>query len=184
MVKEIHKAARLYEKQGYKVVVIGDKKHDEVLGIMGQLRSSVVIVESLADVSARRFKSTDKVAILVQSTQNIDEVMPIVDKIKSLAGKVKFSNTICQPTRIKQKEIKTLPLENDLILVIGSKHSANTQRLYEIAYSLNPRTYWIEDAGDIMPSWFKGVLSVGVTAGASTPDSLIRSVVENIKNNF
>ena len=82
---------------------------------------------------------------------------------------------------IKQKEIKTMPLENDVMLIIGSKHSANTKRLYELSYALNKSSYWIETKKDLDPKWFKGVKSVGVTAGASTPENITDDIVKAIK---
>ena len=102
--------------------------------------------------------------------------------IKPLIKEVEFYNTICRPTRVKQEEIKTLTLQNDLVIIIGSKTSANTRRLYEISRSLNKRSYWVASKKGLHAEWFKGVASVGITAGASTPEATTREVVEFIEN--
>ena len=95
--------------------------------------------------------------------------------------KLKLFNTVYKPTQTKQKEIKTLPLKNDVMLIIGSKTSANTKRLYEISKSLNKNTHWIQSKKDIKPSWFKNAKKVGITAGASTPSSTIQAVITQLK---
>lgn len=177
MVKEIHKIAKGMEKKGYKIIVIGDKKHDEVRGIMGQLKGRAIVIDSVKNIPKVKIKSA---GVMVQSTQNIDEVKKIVGRLKKICAKIEFHNTICRPTRLKQEELKKMPLENDVMIVIGSKTSANTRRLYEIAKSLNKHSYWIVSKKEINTGWFKGVKSAGVTAGASTPDDTTYEVVKYI----
>ncbi|MBN2482862.1 MAG: 4-hydroxy-3-methylbut-2-enyl diphosphate reductase [Candidatus Omnitrophica bacterium] len=181
MVKEIHTLAHTAERQGYTVIIIGDKKHDEVQGIIGQLQSNALVIDYLKNIPTRKLTSLTKAAVVVQSTQNMEKVLEIVDKIKKYVPDLKFFNTICNPTRIKQKEILTLPLENDVILVIGSKMSANTRRLYELARGLNRRTYWIQSKKELRKRWFKNTRSVGITAGASTPDKITNEIVAYLK---
>jgi len=181
MVKEIHKIAQDGEKKGYAIIVIGDKKHDEVLGILGQLKRNALVIDSLKNIPAARLKKIKKARIVVQSTQNLEKVMPIVEKIKSFIKTVDFVNTICKPTKIKQKEIKELPVKNDVMIIIGSKKSANTKRLYQISRSLNKKSHWIGSKKEIKRSWFKNAKSVGITAGASTPAYVTRDIVEYIK---
>jgi 4-hydroxy-3-methylbut-2-enyl diphosphate reductase len=182
MVKEIHQIAKKYQKKGYKMIIVGDKKHDEVQGIVGQLDKKPLVLSPKAKIEKRMFRSFKKAAVISQSTQNIDEVKNIVYKIKRYIPHLEFIDTICKPTRQKQNEVKTMPYNNDLILVIGSKASANTKRLYQISKKINPRTYWIENDKKINPGWFKDVKSVGITAGASTPENIIHSVVNKLKN--
>lgn len=181
MVKEIHKIAQSIEKKGRKIIVIGDKKHDEVKGIVGQLKGKALVVDKMKNLNPNLLKKIKKVAIVVQSTQNIEETLKIVEKIKSYIGDLKFFNTICRPTRIKQEEVKIMSLKNDIMIIIGSKSSANTKRLYEISRSLNKKSYWIESKNNVRLSWFKGIKRVGVTAGASTPDATTEKVVNYIK---
>lgn len=182
MVKEIHRTAIKAENQGYTIIVIGDKKHDEVRGIIGQLRTKTIVVSPKEKFPLSRIKKLKKAAVVVQSTQDYEKVLPVVDMLKQYIQDVRFFNTICRPTRIKQQEMKCLPRENDVMLVIGSKTSANTKRLFEISKSLNKNSYWIQSKNDLQTKWFKGTRSVGITAGASTPDETTEAVVASLKN--
>jgi 4-hydroxy-3-methylbut-2-enyl diphosphate reductase len=181
MVKEIHKIVRSAERYGYRIIVIGDKKHDEVQGIIGQLKKRAIVIEDIQNIPRGRLKKIRKACVVVQSTQNLEKVAKIIAALKPHIKELKFFNTICRPTRIKQQEIKNMPLKNDAMIIIGSKTSANTKRLYEISKSLNERSYWIQSKKDIKPVWFKGVNSVGITAGASTPDDTTKEVIAYLK---
>lgn len=180
MVKEIHKTAQKYEKKGYQIIVIGDKKHAEVQGIVGQLEKKATVVPPSSKLKKENFFKIKKAAIVVQSTQNCTRVEKMFTKLEKYIPDLKFINTICAPTRRKQEEIKKMPLSNDLILIVGSKTSANTKRLYQIAKKINPHTHWIENEHEINPSWLKKVKTVGITAGSSTPKRLIDSVFRKI----
>ncbi|MEI6126727.1 MAG: 4-hydroxy-3-methylbut-2-enyl diphosphate reductase [Pseudomonadota bacterium] len=181
MVKEIHMIAEERQKEGYRIIIIGDKDHEEVEGIKGQVLSPALVIDSIDHIPLDRIKKIDRAAIVVQSTQNLDNVLKIVELLKPQIKDLKFYNTICKATTTRQDEIKILPLENDTVLVIGSKTSANTKRLYEIARSLNKRSYWIQTKDDIEREWFQGVATVGITAGASTPEATIKSVVAYVE---
>lgn len=182
MVKEIHDIARKAEGAGRTVIIVGDKNHDEVIGIAGQLSSRHFIISGPLDIPLELLRGIEKATLVVQSTQNIDNVLAILRKLTQIIPDVAFKNTICMPTKIKQEEARTLPLENDVVLVIGSPTSANTKRLYEISKDLNPKTYWIQSADDIKKEWFASCENVGVTAGASTPEGTIEAVVEKLKS--
>ncbi len=177
MVKEIHNIAARMESKGYQIIVVGDKKHDEVLGIIGQLRNKAIVIDDIKLIDQDKIRKIDKACVVVQSTQNLETVTDIVGFLKKRIKELKFFNTICGPTRMKQEEIKKIPLNNDAVVIIGSKKSANTRRLYEIAKSINPRSYWINSKEEIRPAWFKLVNSIGVTAGASTPETTIQDIV-------
>ncbi|MCF7916378.1 MAG: 4-hydroxy-3-methylbut-2-enyl diphosphate reductase [Candidatus Omnitrophica bacterium] len=181
MVKEIHKIAQNQEKKGYTIIVIGDKNHDEVKGIVGQLNKQAIVISPNLPIKSKQFKNIDKAAIVTQSTQNIEKVKKIVDKINKYIPDLKFINTICGPTQQKQNEIKNIAKNNEIVLIIGSKMSANTKRLYQISKNINFRTYWIENKNNIQLSWLEGINSVGIAAGASTPENIINSTVEKIK---
>jgi 4-hydroxy-3-methylbut-2-enyl diphosphate reductase len=181
MVKEIHRIAQRAEQRGYRIIVVGDKNHDEVKGISGQLKKQAMVVESGKEVPPHKIKRIGKAAVLVQSTQNLEKVLKTVQSLKRHIRQLKFYNTICRPTRIKQEEIKRLPLENDLVVIIGSRTSANTKRLYQIARALNKKTYWVQSKAEVKSGWFKGAGSVGIASGASTPDSTTRAVVEKVR---
>jgi 4-hydroxy-3-methylbut-2-enyl diphosphate reductase len=182
MVKEIHKIAKISKKEGCEVIIIGDKKHDEVRGIMGQLQDKAVVIDSIKKIPLTKLKKVKKACVVVQSTQNMDKTIPIVDILKKHINDLKFFNTICRPTRVKQKEIKAMPLKNDLIIIIGSRTSANTKRLYQISKSLNKRSYWIQSRDEIKKEWFSNAQSVGIMAGASTPDYTTKDVIKYIKS--
>lgn len=181
MVREIHRIVRAMDRQERRVIVIGDRRHDEVLGIIGQIAHRAVIIDHAEHIPWKALHHVRKAAIVVQSTQNLDRVLPIVEQLKARIADVRFFNTICKPTRMKQEEIKVLPLQNDAILIIGSRTSANTKRLYEISKALNSRTHWIQSAQELDPRWFKKVRSLGITAGASTPETTTRDVIARIR---
>ncbi|KPK97964.1 MAG: hypothetical protein AMJ95_06525 [Omnitrophica WOR_2 bacterium SM23_72] len=181
MVKEIHKIAKNMENKGYTILIIGDKNHDEVRGILGQLKRRSFIIEHLQGIPKEKIRKLKKVCAVVQSTQNLDKVLEIIEILKSCSRNLKFFNTICHPTRVKQQEIKRMPLENDVMIIIGSKASANTRRLFEISKSLNPRTYWVNSKRELRQGWFRKAKSVGITAGASTPEATTQSIVRYLK---
>jgi 4-hydroxy-3-methylbut-2-enyl diphosphate reductase len=182
MVREIHKIATGLEKQGYKIIIIGDLNHSEVQGIVGQLQHKAIVIDSVKNIPLKKIKAIKKAGVVVQSTQNLDKALAIVSVLKKYIKDLNFRNTICQPTRTKQEEIKLLPQENDVMVIIGSKTSANTKRLYEISKSVNKRSYWVRSKLDVKPIWFRNAKTVGVTAGASTPDSTTQEVIEYIKS--
>jgi 4-hydroxy-3-methylbut-2-en-1-yl diphosphate reductase len=181
MVKEIHKITQEMDRKGYKIIVIGDRKHDEVQGIVGQISSKAIVIDVARGIPLKIIKIIDKACIVAQSTQNLEKVLRLVSALKLHIKDLEFFNTICMPTRMKQKEIKKMPLENDVMIIIGSKTSANTRRLYEISKSLNPHTYWVSSRKEIRRNWFRHVKSIGVTAGASTPDSTTSDVVKYLR---
>ncbi|MDD5005504.1 MAG: 4-hydroxy-3-methylbut-2-enyl diphosphate reductase [Candidatus Omnitrophica bacterium] len=181
MVKEIHKIVVEMERQGRKIIIIGDNKHQEVSGIIGQLNHKAIVIDSIKHIPFKKIKIIKKAAVVVQSTQNLERTLLIVDILKQYIRDLKFFNTICRPTRTKQQEIKVMPLENDLMIIIGSKTSANTKRLYEICKSFNRRTYWVRSKDNVEPKWFRNVKTVGITAGASTPDYTTQEVIEYIR---
>lgn len=182
MVKEIHKIARKMEKDGYPIIIIGDKRHDEVQGTIGQLENKATVIDCKKRIPLKTIKKLKKATVIVQSTQQIDRVLELADTLKTYIKGLRFFNTVCRPTRAKQEEIKTLPLENDVVIIIGSQTSANTKRLYEIAKSINRRSFWVHAKSKLRRQWFKNVKSVGIMAGASTPDATTRSVINQIRN--
>lgn len=181
MVKEIHKIVIDMDKKGYKILVIGDHKHDEVQGIIGQIPRKAIVLENAEDIKAKITHRLPKAAVVVQSTQNLEKVLKMQNILKDLVEDLRFFNTICAPTRMKQEEIKSLAKGNDCVIIIGSKESANTKRLYEIAKSINPNSYWVNSTADIQKAWFGKIETVGITAGASTPDETIEEIKDHIR---
>jgi len=181
MVKDIHKIARNLDDKGYRVIVIGDKLHDEVQGIAGQLKHKAIVIDELEDIPLKKIKTIPRAGVVVQSTQNLDKALKILEVLRKNIRELEFHNTICNPTRIKQVEIKTMPLENDLMIIIGSKASANTKRLFEISRALNKKSYWVSSSKEIKKNWLAKAKSAGITAGASTPESTIKEIIQKIK---
>jgi 4-hydroxy-3-methylbut-2-enyl diphosphate reductase len=182
MVTEIHNIVKKMENSGYKIIIIGDENHAEVKGIAGQLSEKPFIISSKDSIPYQETNQIKKAAIVIQSTQMIETAEEIHDALKPNIAELKFFNTICKTTKSKQAEIKTLPLENDVVIIIGSKTSANTNRLYQTSKSLNEKTYQVMSEKEIDPSWFKGAEKVGVSAGASTPDEAIERVINYLKS--
>lgn len=180
MVKNIHRIAQDMEDKGYQIIIIGDKDHTEVKGIIGQLRKKALVIEKIQEVPLK-VKRIRKACVVAQSTQDLEATLKIVNSLKEFIPALKFFNTICGPTRIKQTEIKSMAGRNDLMIIVGSKKSANTKRLYEIARSLNKRSYWISSKKQLKPIWFKDIKTVGLTAGASTPEWIVKEIVEYLK---
>jgi len=182
MVKEIHSIAQEYENKKYTIIIIGDKKHDEVIGIRGNLETEPIIIAQKKEINAKIFARVSKAAVVVQSTQNLDKVLDMVEKLEKYIKKVTFCNTICLPTRLKQKEIQQLPATQDMMIIIGAKSSANTKRLYELSKKINPNTYWVNAKKDIRKSWFKNKEKIGIGAGASTPEYIIKEIASYIRS--
>ena len=179
LVLEIHRIARQLQEEGYRVVVIGDHDHDEVIGIAGQVQAPI-IVSSPEEVD-QVIDHLPRIGVVVQSTQNIENVQQIICKLSGKCRELRFINTICYTTKNHQRDIRELPIKNDIMIIIGSFTSANTCRLAEISRKLNPRTYQVESAADVKVEWFHGINSVGVSAGASTPNGIMQEVIEKIR---
>jgi len=180
MVREIHCKAVKMERSGRAIIIIGDPGHDEVKGILGRLRGKAVVVSGPGDIPGTAKSLPRRAGVVVQSTQNTETVGLIEETLRAAIPDLVFCDTICRPTRMKQAEVRRMPARNDVMIVIGSGGSANTRRLYEISRGINPRSYRIASAGELRSEWFAGARSVGVTAGASTPDRVIDSVVKGI----
>jgi len=176
LVKDIHDKARLLENEDRQVFIIGDHGHDEVEGIASQIENPVVISES-DDIPNKKIA---KAGVVVQSTQDISDVQKIIDHLITIVDDLRIFNTICAPTRNRQQAVKQLSQKNDLVIIIGSFTSANTTRLAQVARTINPNTKQVEGADDLKPNWFKNIKSVGISAGASTPDNIINEVKRKI----
>lgn len=179
LVLEIHEIVRDMDHEGYRVAVIGDHGHDEVRGIAGQTKDAIVIscAEEVEKAIPRKIK---KLGVVVQSTQNIDNVKAVMTQLISRVDELKFVNTICGPTKAYQREIRHMPLENDVMLIVGSFTSANTCRLTEISKSMNSRSYQVQSPEDVDVNWFENSENIGISSGASTPDWIIQSVVDRV----
>ena len=181
-VKAVHEAVTKLVREGYFVVIIGEKNHPEVIGAYGYLKDGGgegVIVETFEDIEW--VKDKEKVGIVSQTTQHEEFFKRIVGEISVWVKELKVINTICNATSERQEGVYELAPKVDVMIVVGGKNSGNTRRLYNIARSLNDRSYHIETADELEEEWFKGANKVGITAGASTPDWIIESVRKRIK---
>ncbi len=161
------------------MIVIGDRNHDEVAGIVSRL-SEPCVVESPDDI--HNCTPKQRTGVVIQSTQRIESVQKILPLLLTKSRDCRIINTICEPTRKNQTEIVSLAQNNDCVIVIGDPASANSNRLFEVALSLNKNAYMVSSHKDIDPTWFRDCASVGITAGASTPGYLIDEIIEYIKN--
>ncbi len=178
LVHEIHEEVREMEQEGRQIYIIGDKGHDEVVGIMSQVKKPILIS---TPEEARALRKKKRGGVVSQSTQMVENVQEIISILMMKIKDLRFVNTICHPTRQNQTELKELATANEVMIVIGSFTSANTKRLTSIATTLNENSHQVEGAGDLNPEWFKDIRSVGVHAGASTPDNTIEEVLDRIK---
>ncbi len=180
-VKKAQKCGRDLVKNGYELVIIGEKDHPEVVGILAHAAAYAHVIDDPDQLVGLNLKR--KVGVVVQTTQPIAKVKSITAKLLEAAKELKVYNTICDATTNRQAAAAELALRVDLMLVVGSKASANTTRLAEISKAINPKSYHIESLDDIDLFWFCGADSVGITAGASAPVWIIdevRDLIEKI----
>ena len=178
LVEEIHDEVKKLSKDGRKIIVIGDHGHDEVVGIASQV-SDAIIVSNIEE--AMRLRKMKKAGVVSQSTQTIENVQKIISIIMTKVYDLNFVNTICFPTKRNQNQIKDLAKQCDVMIVIGSFTSANSKRLALLAEEINDRSYQVTNADEIKVEWFNGAKTVGLSAGASTPDNIIDDVLNKIK---
>jgi len=171
--------AELLQKEGYQVVVIGEKQHPEVQSILGYAGDDAVVVETAEDVEGMKFQY--RLGVVAQTTQSYSNFSEIVLKLLSLSKELKVFNTICHSTKERQDAARVLAGQVDIMLVVGGRNSANTTRLVSVCRQEGKPTYHIEVADEIRPGWLKGATKVGVTAGASTPDWVVEGVIKKLK---
>jgi len=179
LVTEIHEEVRKLAAENRRIIIIGDHGHDEVNGIMEQVQDSIVLANP---EEAKRLRKMKKAGVVSQSTQMIENVQDIINILMTKVFDLRFVNTICFPTRRNHEQIKSLAELSDIMIVIGSFTSANSKRLTELAKERNERTYQVTCVNDLDSDWFQQSDTVGVSAGASTPDNIIEDVVTAIKS--
>jgi 4-hydroxy-3-methylbut-2-enyl diphosphate reductase len=179
-VKNAQQHAELLSSKGYTLVLVGEKEHPEVKGIVSYATKGPVFV--VADVSeAEKIPQTKRLGVVAQTTQAYENFCRIVAVCLEKCEELRVFKTICDATSVRQNEARSIARQSDIMLVIGGFNSANTTRLATICQEILPRTYHIETADQIDADWFKGAKTVGITAGASTPHWLIDEVVESVR---
>jgi len=179
-VKKAQQRAAELVKEGYQLVIVGERNHPEVIGILAHAKNKALIAEKVEDI--RLFQLAKKVGVVVQTTQSEENLKAIVSGLLSKAFEIKVFNTICNATLKRQLAAQEIAKTADVVLVVGGKNSANTTRLAQMCAQINGLTYHIETASEMEPSWFEETSLVGVTAGASTPKWILEEVVETLKS--
>jgi len=179
-VKKAQDYAALLSREGYLVVLVGEKDHPEVQGIVSYARHGEVRV--VADrFEAEALPRVARIGIVAQTTQSLENFQEVVAACLQRSKELRIFNTICDATAVRQNEARQIAEKADLMLVIGGFNSANTNRLAQLCQELQPRTYHVETADEIDAAWFSGVGTVGITAGASTPRWIIDEVVSRVE---
>ena len=178
LVHEIHREVKKLSLDGRQIIVIGDHGHDEVVAIADQVPNTIVVSTPKEASKLKKFK---KAGIVSQSTQSIENVQDIINILMTKVFDLHFVNTICYPTKRNQEQIKELASMVDLMVIIGSFTSANSKRLTSLSSDINKNTYQVTGPEDLNIKWFKQIKSVGISAGASTPDYLIDQVKNEIE---
>jgi 4-hydroxy-3-methylbut-2-enyl diphosphate reductase len=178
-VSSAQEAAEKLKADGYTVVIVGEADHPEVEGIVAHAGGDAIVVEEVSDIPAHL--PSRKVGIVVQTTQSLDRLNQVVAALLPRVAELKVHNTICSATGKRQSAAEELARGVDVMVVVGGHNSGNTTRLAEICRSVNPRVHHVETADELDPTWFAGATSVGVTAGASTPDEQMAGVVAAIE---
>ena len=179
LVTKVHVEAVRYVRDGYKVLLVGHDGHDEIIGTMGEAPDDILLVQDLDDAASVEISDPDRVALVTQTTLSVDETRDIVDALKARFPNIRMParSDICFATQNRQDAVKLLALETDVVLVLGADNSSNSQRLREVADTGECRAYLIDSLLDLDESWLEGARSVGITSGASTPDSLVEEVI-------
>ncbi len=184
LVSKVHVEGRRYAAQGREVVLIGHAGHPEVEGTMGQVPGGIHLISTAGDVDKLQVKDPSKLAYVTQTTLSVDDTREVIEALKRRFPAIVGPDTkdICYATQNRQRAVRQLSEQVDMILVIGAPNSSNSNRLREIAEELGVRSHLIENAGQLDAKWLEGVKSVGITAGASAPDVLVQEVVAKLRD--
>lgn len=187
LVTKVHMEVAKYSRDGRECILIGHEGHPEVEGTMGQYDTrnggSIYLVEDEEDVAALQVRNPDSLAFVTQTTLSMDDTSKVIDalrgKFPNIGGPRK--DDICYATQNRQDAVKTLATESDIVLVVGSPNSSNSNRLRELSERMGTPAYLIDGAEDLKQEWFSGVGRIGITAGASAPEILVKGVIDQLK---
>lgn len=184
LVTKVHSAAKRYAEKGYHILLIGHKKHVEIIGTAGEAPHVTTIIESVADVHALSFPSDQKLFYLTQTTLSLDDVKEITDALVAKYPHVETlpSSSICYATTNRQMALREITSKVDLVIVVGDPKSSNSNRLREVAERRQVPAYLINSPNEILLSWLVNVQSIGMTAGASTPESVVQNCIQKLKD--
>ncbi len=186
LVTKVHLEAIKFAKENYTIVLIGHEGHDEVIGTMGEAPEAIVLVENTEDVEALQFTSETKLAFLTQTTLSVDDANRIIQRLKKrfpwIVGPPK--EDICYATQNRQEAVKILCQRADVVIVLGSQNSSNSQRLRELAQEFDRPAYLADGPQDLKEEFFQGVETVLITAGASAPELVVQNTIKWLKDRF
>ena len=183
LVTKVHVEVAKLHKEGYEFVMIGHKGHPEVEGTMGQLSEGIYLVEDVADVGRIQPKQTERLAVVTQTTLSVDDAAEITEAVIARFPNIRRPKMqdICYATQNRQDAVKVLSAEVDLVIVVGSPSSSNSNRLRDVAQRYGAESYMVDTAAELKSEWFEGKTRVGLTAGASAPDILVQEVIARMR---
>jgi 4-hydroxy-3-methylbut-2-enyl diphosphate reductase len=183
LVSKVHMEVAKLAKEGYEFIMIGHKGHPEVEGTMGQLDAGIHLVEDVADVARVQPGQSERLAIVTQTTLSVDDAAEIMEAVKQRFPQIRQpkQQDICYATQNRQDAVKVMSRSVDVMIVVGSPTSSNSNRLAELARKLGVPAYMVDSAEELQGAWLQGKQRVGLTAGASAPDVLVQEVIARIK---
>ena len=183
LVSKVHGEGRRYAAKGYDIILIGHENHPEVEGTVGQIPGPVLLVSDVADVDALQVRDPDKVAYITQTTLSVDDTRDAIAALRQRFPKIVGPGVkdICYATQNRQAAVRMLASLVDLMLVVGAQNSSNSNRLCEVSNDSGVPSYLIEDPSNLDPAWLRGKKSIGITAGASTPEELVHDLIEKLR---
>ncbi len=183
LVTKVHVEVAKLRREGYEFIMIGHKGHPEVEGTMGQLSDGIYLVEDVADVALAPVKDPARLAVVTQTTLSVDDAAAILEAVKRRFPQVREpkKQDICYATQNRQDAVKLLSPQVDVVIVVGSPTSSNSNRLREVGERLGTPSYMVDSATDLQAEWFEGRPRVGLTAGASAPDVLVQQVISRLR---
>jgi 4-hydroxy-3-methylbut-2-enyl diphosphate reductase len=183
LVTKVHLEAVRFARDGYSIVLIGHKDHDEVIGTLGEVPDRSYLVETLEDVDRLELPDPTRVRFLTQTTLSLDETRDLVNRLKERFPHLQGppAQDICYATENRQMAVKAISEAIDLLLVVGSENSSNSKRLVEVGDNFGVRSHLVNDCSDVDTAWLDGVKNVGVTAGASAPEHLVRELIQFLR---
>jgi 4-hydroxy-3-methylbut-2-enyl diphosphate reductase len=184
LVTKVHKEALKFAREGYTIVLVGHAGHEEVEGTMGEAPEDIVLVETEADVDRLEIENPDKVAYISQTTLSVDETRAIIGRLRERypAAIGPRTDDICYATTNRQMAVKQLAAQCDLVLVIGSRNSSNSQRLVDVTREHGTEAHLIDHEGQVEESWLAGKRVLGITSGASAPEELVQRLVDYFRS--
>lgn len=182
LVTRVHSAVKRFAAQGYQIILIGHRNHVEIIGTAGEAPDVTTIVESVDDVAKLQYMPSDKLFYITQTTLSLDDVKEITDALIEKYPHVETlpSSSICYATTNRQMALREITDATDLVLVVGDPSSSNSNRLREMAERRGITSFLINDESEIDPKWFHGVKTIGLTAGASTPESIVQRCIQRL----